>query len=40
MTEDEAQQIKAALAARYARCGLELHPDKTRIHRLTSWSAL
>ncbi len=30
-TEQEAQQIKAALAARLAECKLELHPDKTRI---------
>ena len=30
-TEQEAQDIKAALAARLAECGLEMHPDKTRI---------
>jgi RNA-directed DNA polymerase len=30
-TEHEAQRIKAALAARFAECGLELHPDKTKI---------
>ena len=30
-TEQEAQAIKAALAARLTACGLELHPDKTRI---------
>lgn len=30
-TESEAQAILAALAARLAECGLELHPDKTRI---------
>jgi len=30
-TEQEAQQIKAALAARLAECKLELHPEKTRI---------
>jgi RNA-directed DNA polymerase len=30
-TESEAQTIRAALAARFAECGLELHPDKTRI---------
>lgn len=30
-TEKEAQAIKAALTARFAECGLELHPDKTRI---------
>jgi RNA-directed DNA polymerase len=30
-TEQEALAIKAALAARFAECGLELHPDKTRI---------
>jgi RNA-directed DNA polymerase len=30
-TEQEAQQIKAALTARLAECKLELHPDKTRI---------
>jgi RNA-directed DNA polymerase len=30
-TEQGAQAIKAALTARFAECGLELHPDKTRI---------
>jgi hypothetical protein len=30
-TEQEAQAIKAALAARLNECGLEMHPDKTRI---------
>jgi len=30
-TELEAQDIKAALAKRLAECGLEMHPDKTRI---------
>jgi RNA-directed DNA polymerase len=30
-TEKQAQAIKAALTARFAECGLELHPDKTRI---------
>lgn len=30
-TEQEAQAIKAALTARLKECGLELHPDKTRI---------
>jgi RNA-directed DNA polymerase len=30
-TEHEAQVIKKALTARFAACGLELHPDKTRI---------
>jgi RNA-directed DNA polymerase len=30
-TEQQAQAIKAALTARFAECGLELHPDKTRI---------
>jgi RNA-directed DNA polymerase len=30
-TEQEAQSIKAALARRLAECGLEIHPDKTRI---------
>jgi RNA-directed DNA polymerase len=30
-TEQQAQAIKAALTARVAECGLELHPDKTRI---------
>jgi len=30
-TEQEAQAIKAALAARFAECSLELHPDKSRI---------
>lgn len=30
-TEEEAQRVKAALAQRLAECGLEMHPDKTRI---------
>lgn len=30
-TETEAQAMKAALAARLAECGLELHPEKTKI---------
>lgn len=30
-TEQEAQCIKAALVKRFAECGLEIHPDKTRI---------
>ena len=30
-TEQKAQAIKDALTARFAECGLELHPDKTRI---------
>lgn len=30
-TEAQAQAILAALASRFAECGLELHPDKTRI---------
>lgn len=30
-TEQEAQAIKAALAHRFAECGLEMHRDKTRI---------
>jgi RNA-directed DNA polymerase len=30
-TEQEAQEIKAALAKRLADCGLEMHPEKTRI---------
>jgi RNA-directed DNA polymerase len=30
-TEQEAQRIRAALAERLAECGLEIHPDKTRI---------
>jgi len=30
-TEQQALAIKAALAARLAECGLQLHPDKTRI---------
>jgi RNA-directed DNA polymerase len=29
--EQEAQAIKAAMARRFAECGLEMHPDKTRI---------
>ena len=30
-TQAEAEHLKAALACRFAECGLELHPDKTRI---------
>jgi len=30
-SEQQAQNLKAALAKRFADCGLELHPDKTRI---------
>ncbi len=30
-TESEAQAIQSALAARFAECGLELHPGKTQI---------
>jgi RNA-directed DNA polymerase len=30
-TEEEAQEIRAALAARLKECGLELHPEKTKI---------
>jgi RNA-directed DNA polymerase len=30
-TEREAQAVRSALAARLAECGLELHPDKSRI---------
>jgi RNA-directed DNA polymerase len=30
-TEVEAQQVRAALAARLRECGLELHPEKTKI---------
>jgi RNA-directed DNA polymerase len=30
-TEQEARSIEAALTVRFAECGLELHPDKTRI---------
>jgi len=30
-TEQQAQAVRAALEARFAECGLELHPDKTRI---------
>jgi RNA-directed DNA polymerase len=30
-TERQARAILAALTARFAECGLELHPDKTRI---------
>ncbi len=30
-TEDEAFAVKAALQARFAACGLEMHPDKTKI---------
>jgi RNA-directed DNA polymerase len=30
-TEAEALRLKEVLAARFAECGLELHPDKTRI---------
>jgi RNA-directed DNA polymerase len=30
-TETEAQEVRAAIATRLAECGLELHPEKTRI---------
>jgi group II intron reverse transcriptase/maturase len=30
-TEEEALAVKAALQERFAACGLEMHPDKTRI---------
>ncbi len=30
-TEQEAQAIKAKLTARFAKCGLEMHPTKTKI---------
>ncbi|WP_141343140.1 group II intron reverse transcriptase/maturase [Bradyrhizobium sp. USDA 3458] len=30
-SERQAQQLKEALAKRFAECGLELHPDKTKI---------
>ncbi len=30
-TEEEAQQLLAALRQRFSECGLELHPDKTKI---------
>ena len=30
-TQEEAEQLKDALACRFADCGLELHPEKTRI---------
>jgi len=30
-SEQEAQTIKAALDARFAQCGLQMHPEKTKI---------
>ena len=30
-TEEEAQEVRAAIAARLLECGLELHPEKTKI---------
>ena len=30
-TEEEAQEIRAAIAARLKECGLELHPEKTKV---------
>ena len=30
-TEAEAQEMRAAIAARMRDCGLELHPEKTKI---------
>jgi RNA-directed DNA polymerase len=30
-TEGEAQEVRAALTARLAECGLELHPEKTKV---------
>jgi RNA-directed DNA polymerase len=31
VSERQAQQVRAAIAARMVECGLELHPDKTKI---------
>ena len=31
MLEQEAEGLKAAIARRFADCGLELHPQKTKI---------
>jgi RNA-directed DNA polymerase len=30
-TQQQAEQLQAALAQRFADCGLQLHPDKTRV---------
>jgi len=30
-TEREAQEVRAAIAARWKECGLELHPEKTKV---------
>ena len=30
-TEVEAQEVRAAIAARLQECGLELHPEKTKV---------
>jgi RNA-directed DNA polymerase len=30
-TEEEAQEVRAAIAVRLKDCGLELHPEKTKI---------
>ena len=30
-TEAEAQEVREAIAARLRECGLELHPEKTKI---------
>ena len=30
-TEEEAQEVRAAIAARLLQCGLELHPEKTKV---------
>src|ERR1039457_2992596 len=30
-TEKEAQEVRAAIAARLRECGLELHPEKTKV---------
>jgi len=30
-TEREAQEVRAAVAARWKACGLELHPEKTKV---------
>jgi retron-type reverse transcriptase len=30
-TEAEAQGVRAAIAARLKECGLELHPEKTKV---------
>ena len=39
-TEAEAQEVRAAIAARMRECGLELHPEKTKMRVIQAISAI